>query len=371
MRDGINAGRSGHRLRPGPMSVPRSRTMRICIFSRSFAPVIGGLERLAELIARYIAEQGHPVEVVTDVAAEPGDDVGLPYVVTRTTSFRERLRSIARSDVVLFMNMSLVGIVRTLVLGKRIVASHHGGYQGIGLRGFILEGAKRTVTRFVTNISCSNYIAGQIPGHSIVVPNAYDDRLFRPRDVAQRSLDFAFCGRLVSDKGVDLLIRAFARVTAAVADTHLTIVGDGPERDALAQMATSLGVLDRIRFVGALRNEALVEELKKHRCMVVPSVWEEPFGIVALEGVACCDTIIVTNRGGLPEAVGPCGIVVEPTVESLAAAMLNVATARAKGRTLPQRPTEDVRMAHLSAHRPEVVAARYLEVVEVAYRGRH
>src|SRR5215813_9255726 len=99
--DMTSAGRVGNRVRPEPMSVPRSRTMRICIFSRSFAPVIGGLERLAELVARYIAEQGHPVEVVTDVAAEPGDDVGLPYVVTRTTSFRERLRSIARSDVVL------------------------------------------------------------------------------------------------------------------------------------------------------------------------------------------------------------------------------------------------------------------------------
>jgi glycosyltransferase involved in cell wall biosynthesis len=269
------------------------------------------------------------------------------------------------------MNISLVGVVPTLLLGKRIVASHQGGYHGIGLRGSILEGAKRTLTRFVTNISCSNYIARQIPGRSIVVPNAYDDRLFQLRDVAQRSVDFVFCGRLVSDKGADLLIRAFARVAAAASDTQLTIVGDGPERDALAQMAASLGVLDRIRFAGALRNQALVEELKKHRCMVVPSVWEEPFGIVALEGVACCDTIIVTNRGGLPEAAGPCGIVVEPTADNLAAAMLNVATARAKGRTLPQRPTEDVRMAHLSAHRPEVVAARYLEVVEVAHRGRH
>src|SRR5262249_7516374 len=149
--------------------------------------VIGGLERIAELVARYIAEQGYPVEVVTDVAAEPGNDVGLPYVVTRTTSLRDRIRSIARSDVVLFMNISLVGIIPTLLLGKRIVASHNSAYQGIGLRGSILEGTKRTLTRFVTNISCSNYIAGQIPGRSIVVPNAYDDRLFWPWDVAQRS----------------------------------------------------------------------------------------------------------------------------------------------------------------------------------------
>ena len=70
--------------------------------------------------------------------------------------------------------------------------------------------------------------------------------------------------------------------------------------------------------------QKLQNKLTEHLCMVIPSIWEEPFGIVALEGIASCDVVISSNRGGLPEAVGSCGYLVDPTVNKLSEAMISV-----------------------------------------------
>src|SRR5262245_1808491 len=248
--------------------------MNVCIFSRTFFPAIGGLERITELIARHVASRGYRVEVVTDVNCASGADVCYPFLVTRTTSFRDRIRSIARSDVVILMNISLIGIIPALLLRKSIVASHQGGYRGHGVRGHVLERLKRALTHFVSNVSYIGYVARQLPSSSIVIANAYDADLFHLQNLPLIESDFVFCGRLVSDKGADLLIKAFGRVAEVVADTRLTIIGEGPERPSLEGLAASLGILGKMHFTGGLRHKALVAELAKHRCMIVPSIWE-------------------------------------------------------------------------------------------------
>lgn len=349
-----------------PGSTRVARPLKICIFSRAFWPALGGLERITELVAAQMASDGHVVEVLTDTDLEPATPSPFFFGVTRTTSFSERLRAMRRADAILFMNVSLVGLLPALLSRKPIIASHHGVYRANHLRGAVLEAVKRFTTRFVPNISCSRYVARSIPGGSVVIPNAYDDKLFTVAPGAARRSDFVFCGRLVSDKGVDVLIEAFANVVRAVSDSTLTIVGTGPESAALNERAHRLGVGANVRFTGALRGAALVGELREHRCLVVPSLWEEPFGIVALEGLACCDVVIASRRGGLPEAVGACGTVVEPTVDDLSAAMTTVARARAAGAPLPGQPDDASRSAHLARHRPSIVGAEYLGVIAAA-----
>lgn len=162
----------------------------------------------------------------------------------------------------------------------------HRCYRGHAIRGRILEGVKRGLTCVVANVSCSNYVARNIPGASIVIPNPYDDSLFRAMEGTTRDSDFVFCGRLVSDKGGELLIWTFADVAKVVPGTQLTIVGDGPERGSLEGLVLILGVADKVRFRGALRDQALVRELRRHRCLAVPSRREEPLGLTALEGIA-------------------------------------------------------------------------------------
>jgi glycosyltransferase involved in cell wall biosynthesis len=186
-----------------------------------------------------------------------------------------------------------------------------------------------------------------------------------------RDYDFVFCARLVSEKGADVCIRAFCRVLELVPDVTLTVVGDGPERQALEKLVQSLGISEQVRFTGGLNGRRFVTELQRHTCMVVSSLWEETFGIVTLEGIACCETVIVSRRGGLPEAVGDCGLVVEPTDEGMAAAMISVAKARRRAEVLPGQPDEEKRRSHLARHTPEAVTQQYLKVIEHALAPRN
>lgn len=337
----------------------------ICIFSRAFYPAIGGLERIAQILATEAVKAGHVVEVVTDTPGKSDkDDLKFPFKINRTCEYQGRVQAFKRAEAVLFMNVSLHGILAVIVSGIPCIFSHHGIYRGSGVIGKFLELLKRQLTWFYPNISVSQYVARNLRASSMVIHNAYDTALFMQPMVPTRDDDFVFCGRLVSDKGADVSIRAFARVLEVASDSTLTIVGDGPERVTLQGLAQSLGMSAQVRFTGVLNGHDLVTELRRHSCMIVPSLWEEPFGIVALEGIACCDTVIVARRGGLPEAVGDCGLVVEPTVEEMTTAMISVASARRSGSTLPGQASEKVRKTHLARYTPEAVTRQYLDVIE-------
>lgn len=345
--------------------------MKICIFSRAFYPSVGGLERIAQLLATQATVFGHKVEVVTDVCGESDeDDQQLPFKITRTREYRARALAFRRADAVLFVNVSLHGMLAAIFSGTPIIFSHHGIYRGRGFVGNILEFIKRQLTRVYPNISVSQFVARNIPADSVTVHNAYDNALFKQPEHPERTRDFVFCGRLVSDKGADVCVRAFSHVLESVPDSTLTVIGDGPERQALQALVHNLGLSEQIQFTGILSGQELVVEFQRHACMVVPSLCEESFGIVALEGVACCDTVIVSRRGGLPEAVGGCGLVVEPTVEEMARAMTSVAIARRAGEMLPGQANVEMRKTHLARYTPEEVTQRYLDVLAQAIPRR-
>jgi glycogen synthase len=339
--------------------------MKICIFSRPFHPAVGGLEQIAEILAYEFAAANLSVEVVTDTENLSSDDSEFPFKITRTSSFKERYSSFKRSDVVLFMNFSFAGVPIAMLALKPIVLSHHGIYRAHGsMKTRLTEFAKRQSTRLFPNIAVSDFVARNLPGKSFVVPNAFDDDSFRYK-AGQRNSDFVFCGRLVSDKGADVLIDAFRIILDSHPEAKLTIIGDGPELAVLQKQSRAIRVFENLTFTGTLRGQALIDKLGEHSCMVIPSLCEEAFGIVALEGIAACDTVIASNRGGLPEAVGDCGLLVEPTVDQLARAMLAVLQLRKNGEKLPGQPSLIQRAAHLSEHSPKRVAQRYIDVLHM------
>ena len=100
--------------------------------------------------------------------------------------------------------------------------------------------------------------------------------------------------------------------------------------------------------------------LNRHEVMVVPSVFPESFGVVALEGIACGCVIVGTNGGGLAEAIGPCGLkVLNGGVHALACALRHVLTSP----SLRQRLRANAR-AHLAPMRADRVAGAYLSLLE-------
>lgn len=338
--------------------------MKICIFSRPFYPDVGGLEAIAMILACEFASAGHSVEVVTDTLSGTGADFSLPFRVTRTSSFAGRLRAFAGSDIVLFMNISLQALPVALFSRRLIVLSHHGIYRSSGgMKIRFSEFVKRQTTRFFPNIAVSGFVASRLPGKSAVISNAYPAELFGNK-VSRRTKDFVFCGRLVSEKGGEVLIRAFEGVVVKYRDATLTVIGDGPELASLRRICGSLKLTRNIEFTGTLRGAGLVAKLQEHACSVVPSLCDEAFGITALEGIAACDMVLASNRGGLPEAVGGCGILVEPTVESLQRAMLGFLDSHRNGSWPKGKPLDSERVVHLSRHAPARVASKYLALFE-------
>ncbi|MGI8685966.1 MAG: glycosyltransferase, partial [Acidimicrobiales bacterium] len=109
--------------------------------------------------------------------------------------------------------------------------------------------------------------------------------------------------RLVPRMGLDVLIEAWAKLQPALPDAHLLIVGDGPERQRLQASADRLGVGGSVRLLGGVDDDTVVQCYRAADVSVVPTVALEGFGLVVLESLACGTPAVVTDAGGLPEAV--------------------------------------------------------------------
>lgn len=329
----------------------------IMIYSPAFAPGTGGLEFMSRMLAEEFTSSGHRVTVVTK--AKQLDDARYGFQVVAQASYRLLQLTLA-ADVVLHMNVSLKGLWPFLFVSRPLVLAHHAEYQRPSGRRSLRDRLKYAVARLATNISCSSAITTRLPAGTKVVWNAYDDRLFR-RLCVERSRDLVFVGRLVSDKGVDLLLAALRMLRVQGLKPTLTVVGFGPEEARLRERCGHDALSDQVVFAGKRTGSDLVSLLNQHRVMVIPSR-SEPFGIVALEGIACGCVVIGSDAGGLPEAIGQCGIVfpngnVKALSEALERALLDPDV---RGRVDAQRP------AHLARFSRREVARRYLDVIESA-----
>jgi len=124
----------------------------------------------------------------------------------------------------------------------------------------------------------------------------------------------AFAGRLVREKGADVLVRAFARVVKELPDARLLLAGEGPERNHLKKLIANLNLSQSISMLGHLPHPELERKFSTAWVQAVPSLWEEPFGIVAAESMMRGTTVVASNSGGLTEIVqdGQTGILVPP-----------------------------------------------------------
>ncbi|MGK9221264.1 MULTISPECIES: glycosyltransferase [unclassified Microbacterium] len=199
-----------------------------------------------------------------------------------------------------------------------------------------------------------------VPSRRIsIAPCGVDLDLFRPqgsvdeRGARHRVLSV---GRLVPRKGVDLVVRAIARLRAeGIDDVELVVVGsDGaagaadPEAARLRALAADLGVADRVVFRGQVSRDGMPALLRSSD-VVVCAPWYEPFGIVPLEAMACGTPVIAASVGGLIDTVvdGATGLHVPPRDADAIAVALR--------RLLPDR---DLLRAFGTAGR-ERVEARY------------
>lgn len=134
-------------------------------------------------------------------------------------------------------------------------------------------------------------------------------------------------GRLVPEKGVVHLLRAWPRVRAAFPAAELLIAGEGPERAALEQLAAQAGLDPQQVFKGRIPHEEVDALMRRAKLLVVPSIWFEAYGLTIVEAQRAGLPPVISRIGGMAELVEHerSGLLVEPRdAEALAAAILRL-----------------------------------------------
>lgn len=166
-------------------------------------------------------------------------------------------------------------------------------------------------------ICCSIYMKRelrhifQVPDDKVrIIPNGVTIKNFKLQNNYFRREDFAcpeeqivlYVGRLVREKGVQVLIDAVPNILKYRPDTKFIIAGKGPYESALKIQAAGLGIGNRVYFTGYINDDLRNSLYNQSAVAVFPSLYE-PFGIVALEAMAARAPVVVSDTGGLGEIV--------------------------------------------------------------------
>lgn len=332
--------------------------MRILFSSYLFDPSVGGIETVSKILAHEFAKAGHDVHVITQ--SRGGAVTGANYKLTRRPSLAVTFRLLQWCEIFFQNNISLRSLIPALLSRRPTLVVHQTWLQnvhgGIGWQNHL----KQSLLRFCVNVAISKAVADRLNADSIVIGNPYDETVFHLMPDAVRDKTIVFVGRLVSDKGVDLLLRALEILKRDGTVSDLTIVGSGPEEANLRTLATELGLNEQVTFSGQKAGANLARILNQHRVLAVPSRWAEPFGVVALEGIACGCVVVGSKDGGLKEAIGGCGLTFENgNVDELAAQLKRMIQEPNSRATLLQNADE-----HLMNFTSSAVASRYLELMK-------
>jgi glycosyltransferase involved in cell wall biosynthesis len=323
--------------------------MNICMLTWEYPPrIVGGIARHCFGLTRALAKRGHSVHVVTldfpgaplyeesdgvkiyRVPIELGHPDFIIWVLIFNHFLEKKIAMLSRSvrfDIIHahdwlvapagiaskhYLNAPLVSTIHSIEAG-RARGTHSPNSRLIdGVEWWLTYESKRIIA--VSN-SAKREIEEhfRLPSGKVdVIPNAIDASKYNisvDRESVKRRFGIApyerivlFIGRLAPQKGVEYLIKAAPQIVRVNPDARIVIVGDGWLKDHLWSLAVQTGCQHKITFLGFLPDNDLVELTVSSDVLVVPSVYE-PFGIVALEGMAAGVPVVASNTGGLSEII--------------------------------------------------------------------
>jgi glycosyltransferase involved in cell wall biosynthesis len=378
----------------------------VAILTSLFPPSVGGIQTQTWALARGLAELGAEVHVVTRPApgrpareedggvtihraglATGGPAATLAYVALGqrvVASLGDRISVLHAHQLLSPASVALVdcGLRRT----PFIVTAHASGAVGdvasLARQGPLgrarLLALRRHAGAFVavSNPIRDELVLAGIPRNRIrSIPNGVDTRRFTPADDAERRrvrrklglppVPLAlYTGRLAPEKGVDVLLDAWAAARRLGCLAFLCVVGDGPERAALERRARDHGILGAVRFAGA--TDDVTPWLRAADAFVLPSR-QEGLSVALLEAMACGLAVVATAVGGTADAAGDAAVLVPPDAAALAGALARVLDEPGRARELGGR----ARRRAVERFGILEVARRHLELYgEIATRRR-
>lgn len=294
-------------------------------------PFMGGMEAHCALLVRTLIAGGHDVTLfasgdsAADLPLHPiaprAYESEMPWALWHARpelgdwlddAYAEAWAAIRRGGFDIVHNNSLSAPIHDWALrdGVPMVTSLHVP-PFARLRDAIARNAAPWMHLTVTSHSQHPLWDGVADGRIAVAYNGIDlDRFAVSRDRGPRAL---WCGRITPNKGT-----REALLAATAAGIALDIAGPVDCSDYLAEVSPL--ITGAHRYLGHLSAAALAEHMRAARMLVCTPCWDEPFGLVAAEALACGTPVAALDRGALREVVGDCGAVAH-TVEELAAAM--------------------------------------------------
>ncbi|MCP9198700.1 glycosyltransferase family 4 protein [Gramella sp. GC03-9] len=339
--------------------------MKILFISHRFYPEVGGIEVNSEILATYFSKFGAEVHLLT-WTRETGEKT-FPFLVIRDPSLQQIIKEHKWAEIVYENNPCLKLSWPSVVYNKlNVIAIRTWVARQNGKKGW--QDHLKTLKLGKANrlIAVSKPIADSLNSDAVIIGNPYRDELFRIKAEIARNNDFVFLGRLVSDKGVDMAVQLLYLIKNRN-DKYfsLTVIGEGPEKKTLEDLVKKLELNNQVKFKGVLKGEDLVDELNRHQYILVPSRWREPFGNIALEGMACGCIPIVSGDGGLVDAVGEAGVIfTRNNMESFYSE-----TWKLIEDSQLQEELKSKARPHLDDHSSEKVAEKYFEVLKNVFKN--
>lgn len=375
--------------------------MKIALYNLTTTTKVGGVESFVWDLSRELVQRGHAVTIIGGIGTRrehiPGVRVITYPFVSRHFWQRFPVLNRAYAEAKLLERLTfaipalpellrggydIVHLQKPYDMAPALLARVLGGPRVIlGCHGEDFYRGDRWLARLVDGaVSCSAFnaltVAARYGIKPTVIYNGFDPELFCPPDgvieppVSLHStapVDIAidtrytllYVGRLMPWKGVDIAIQALVYIP----DATLLVAGAGQEETALRQLATHLGVQQRVRFLGTVPRTALPHLYRTVDLLLATSFASETFGISLVEAQACGLPVVAARFGGFPEVVdeGRTGLLVPPRdVHALAHAVMTL---------LNDPPQRAAMSAAAPAWAAQFIWPAVVDRVEAAYRA--
>lgn len=310
--------------------------MRIVFFTDTYEPQINGVVTAIKLFERELEKLGHEIYIVCP--RTPGYEYKENVFTLRSFTFKpypeyrgalpslKLLKWIKDIDPDIIhvhtpVTIGLLGISTAKILSKPLIATYHTLMEEYFKIYFLPKKLGKKYSEFFSQSFIKKYTKFfynradivTVPSSAIkrrlgkcgvkkpivVLPTGIDTDFFKPERKAEKNL-VLWVGRLGKEKSLDILLKAFSLVQKALPQVKLVIVGDGPERKNLEELAKKLSL--NTEFTGYIPREKLPEYYSRAYLLVSPSTTETQ-GLTVLEAFACACPVVVANALGFKDFV--------------------------------------------------------------------
>lgn len=376
--------------------------MRICLYTATALPKLGGQEAVVDSLARHLTRLGHRAVVLAPKPRLPmtPDDAGLPYPVVRHPRFFStrrfvsfyrryllKLHATEAFDVIhchdVYPTGYLAALCRERIEAPLVITSHGGDVKEGNIR-ISKPGMEARYVKAVQSadalVSIGNFTTEgfrrlhQGTPNIVPIPNGIDLEPFAEQAPRPENLDarikpgqyVLFLGRLKARKGVDVLLDAIDRLPPKIG-MHCVVAGTGEEEAELKDIAKRLNIERRVHFVGRVEGPAKLWLLQNAMCVTMPSRDWEAFPLVLLESYAAGKAVIGSRIPGIEDLIveGNTGTLVpEGSAEGLADALAEFIS----NPELPRQMGENARRM-AQDYSWDAVARRHIELYKELLKG--